>query len=533
MRNEPAVIKERSAAAGSTPFAQALQHYRQGRYPAARELLAAALQAEPNNPQLWHIAGNVAKALGDQDAAECSWRQSLTLDPTFAEAHYNLGVLLQETHRMEEAGACYQAALLRPAWHPRALNNLGTVHTKAGNSAEALRCFDQAVLLDPAYGTAHHNRGRTLVTLGRFKEACQAFESAIAHLPPSKHAQIYRNFASAKRFTRNDPSLQSMEALWRDKPTLSANDQMALNFALGKAYDDIGDHAQSFQHYRAGNREKRRQTHYDEAGTLTKLDRIRAAYSPELMAARAGASESSDVPVFIVGMPRSGSTLVEQILSSHPDIHGAGECEDFPQLVNVARQADGTPLLPIGIAGLPDAVLRELGRHYVQLMQARSPAARRVVDKNLINFQNVGLIHLALPSAKIIHTRRDPVDTCLSCFFNYFQGDFPYAYDLAELGRYWRAQNELMAHWHRVLPAGSILELRYEDVVGDQEGQTRRLLDHIGMDWNASCLNFHRNQRPIYTASARQVREPIYRSSVHRARAYDAFIEPLLNILAG
>jgi Tfp pilus assembly protein PilF len=520
-----------SSSSDVTPFARVLEHFRQGRFKTAGDCVETALQSEPNNAQLWQLAGSVARELGQFDQAERCFRTVLVLDPNSAEAHYNLGILMQEKGRLEEAALHYRAALTRPAWHARAFNNLGVVLLKEDKPDQALRNFQQAAALNPGYGIAHHNCGRTLTTLGRIEEAQKAFELAIANLPESAQTHVYRNLSTIKRFAAGDSALSAMEALAQRTDILGANEQMELNFALGKAYADLGEHSRAFTHFLAGNREKRRQTAYDEASSLEKFERIRTAYSPALMSARQGLGCESKAPIFIVGMPRSGSTLVEQILSSHPDVYAGGERDDLNQMVAALRCPDGTPLHPDGIAKLPDKDFRELGQRYVLAMQALSPQSPRITDKALKNFEHVGLIHLALPNARIIHTRRDPVETCLSCFVQLFAGDFPYTYDLAELGRYWRASDQLMAHWRSVIPASVFLEISYEALVDDLEAQTRRLLAHCGLDWHPSCLDFHRNPRPVYTASATQVRQPIYRSSMQKSKTYGDLLQPLMQAL--
>jgi len=322
-----------------------------------------------------------------------------------------------------------------------------------------------------------------------------------------------------------------MEALAQNLAALPAEEQMMLHFALGKAYGDIGQREKSFAHLLAGNREKRRRTRYDEAAALDQLERLSKVFTPALMDARKGAGQRTEVPLFIVGMPRSGSTLVEQILASHPQVYGAGECEEFKRLADALRLPDGRPALPDGIAQLPDADLQGLGQAYLGRLQARAPRAARISDKTLSNFLYAGLIHLALPQAKFVHILRDPVDTCLSCFSHLFEGNLSFAYDLAELGRYWRGYERLMGHWRSVLPPGVMLELRYEDLVDDLPGQAHRLLEHCGLEWDEACLSFHQTARAVRTASLSQVREPIHRRSVQKWRAYGDLLQPLLDAL--
>lgn len=510
---------------------RAFQHYRGGRFQEAGRVLDAALKLERSNPDLWILAGATAKALGHWDNAEHCWRRAIACAPGKAEAHYQLGLLLHERNRIEEAIGAYRTALERGLRHVQLLNNMGSALAKLGQPAEAQQYFEHAVSLDPGHAKAHHNLARVLGQLGRFDEAATVIEAAMALVPAPERARFFRTLTSLKKLNAGDAQLAAMEALALDGESLSGTEQMQLNFALGKAYEDIGDRERSLAHLLMANREKRRQTPYDEAATMARLDAIQAAYSRERMSARGEGGATSSQPVFIVGMPRSGSTLVEQILSSHPRVYGAGECEDFNRLAEAIRRPDGRPLLPDGINEVPENALYSLGQAYLAVMHRRAPQAARVTDKTLGNIVNVGLIHLALPGAKIIHTKRDAADTCLSCFSQLFSGHHPYAYDLAELGRYWKAYDRLMDHWKSVLPDGVMLEVRYEDVVEDLEGQARRLLDHCALEWSASCAAFHLNQRPVRTASLAQVREPIYRRSVHKWQASKVFLRPLLEVL--
>jgi hypothetical protein len=268
---------------------------------------------------------------------------------------------------------------------------------------------------------------------------------------------------------------------------------------------------------------------YDEAAILGVLERTRSAFAGEMMRSHSGQGDPSDVPVFILGMPRSGTTLVEQILASHPKVFGAGEIPDFHHAVAGFGGAVTEALhSPEAAARISREQWRELGASYVGRIKAMAPAAERITNKVPENFRFVGLIHLALPKARIIHTRRDPVDTCLSCFSTLFAEDLPYTYDLAELGRYYRAYEALMAHWRSLSPPEVMLEVRYEEIVADLEGQARRILDHCGLEWDARCLAFHETVRPVHTASVTQVRQPIYKNAVQRWRRYERFLGPLL-----
>jgi Sulfotransferase family len=320
-----------------------------------------------------------------------------------------------------------------------------------------------------------------------------------------------------------------MEALAKDAVSIPAEGRIHLHFALAKAYEDVDRAECAFQQLLAGNRLKRQQIGYDEAATLAMLDRVQERFTPDLIKAHEGYGEPSRVPVFIVGMPRSGTTLIEQILASHPLMFGAGELRLFDEIrtgiLNVLPQSAALPEM---VANMTGEQVRTVGARYLAALQQFAPDAARITDKMPSNFLFAGLIHLALPNAIIIHAVRDPIDTCVSCFAKHFVKGHPYTYDLAELGRYYRHYQALMAHWHRVLPAGRILDVRYEDVVADLEGAARRIVDHCGLAWDPDCLAFHQTERPVRTASATQVRQPIYCNSVGRWRRYAALLPPLL-----
>lgn len=316
---------------------------------------------------------------------------------------------------------------------------------------------------------------------------------------------------------------------------------MRLHFALAKALADVGDDEGSFGHFLEANELKRAELDYDEAKALRVFDDIRTVFSAEFLRAREGNGHASELPIFIVGMPRSGSTLVEQILASHPRVFGSGERVDFSAILRSMGADRPAAMFPRGVLGFTRSDFLDLAKSYLGRMEDAAAAARsrdpsafgvtldRITDKTLNNFFCVGLIHLALPNARIIHTRRDPVDSCLSCYSRLFGSKLSFTYDLGELGRYHRAYQALMEHWSSVLPAGAILDVQYEDVVDDLEGQARRLIAHCGLEWHDACLAFHETRRPVKTASVGQVRQPIYRSSVKRWRPADDVLRPLLD----
>ena len=288
-----------------------------------------------------------------------------------------------------------------------------------------------------------------------------------------------------------------------------------VRFALGKALEDVGDYARrAFEHLLQGNALKRREVKYDEAAHQQSFRAIAEIFDATLLDRFGGVGDPSPVPIFVLGMPRSGSTLIEQILASHPQVQAAGELKNLDRVVRAVSDASGRPVpFPQCISALDADGLRRLGQDYLASLPTLADGKIRITDKAPFNFLYVGLIRLILPDARIIHTLRDPVDTCVSCFSKLFT-DVPFSYDLAELGRYYRWYHELMEHWRSVLPAGAMLDVSYEEVVDNLEQQARRLIDYCGLSWDDRCLNFHQTNRPIATASNVQVRRPLYRSSV-------------------
>jgi len=518
----------------------------------------AAIAIRPDYAEALNNRGVTLRDLGRPGEALASFDQALAFKPDYVEALNNRGIELRDLGRPEDALACLDRALALQPDYPEALNNRATALRSLGRPLDALDCLDRllairpdhaealnnrggalkdlerldealasfeaAITLRPGYAEAHDNRGIVLTVLGRLDEASEAVEQAIRLSP--RRIRGYYNLAGTRRIRPGDPQIQAMQDLARQMPSLAVAEQIDLNFALAKALADIGDHAGSFQRLLAGNALKRAHNAYDEAATLEVFERTQAAFTGEVMRQRQGLGDPSAVPVFIIGMPRSGTTLVEQILASHSDVFGAGEIGAFGEAVQACdAAADGAASSDHALT--PEA-LRRLGADYLDRTRPLAPAARRITNKMPGNFFFAGAIHLALPNARIIHLRRDPVDTCLSCFSKLFTEDLAYAYDLGELGRYYSAYDSLMSHWRAVLPKEVMLEVRYEHIVADLEGEARRIVAHCGLDWDPRCLDFHLTKRSVATASAAQVRQPIYRSSVGRWRVLEPFLGPLL-----
>jgi tetratricopeptide (TPR) repeat protein len=482
-----------------------------------------AVSLRPNSAETNYDFGNALVGLDRHAEAVRYYLRALALRPEFADAHNNLGNALATVGKPADAAAHFRQALVIKPDYAEAQANLGNALVALGQLDEAVAHLEKALAMAPDLTDAQHNLGSALQILGRLPASRLAFEKAVALSP--KRAELYRGLAESKRFFPGDPHIAAMEDLARDMDALSERQRIELHFALGKAYADLDRHEQAFRHFREGNALRRKRIAYDETAALQRLRNIATAFTPELMRRHQGAGDGSSVGAFIIGMPRSGTTLVEQVLASHPNVFAAGE------LMNFTQATEHLPRFPEAVNSLIGAQLREIGARYVGSVRALAPTAERITDKMPSNFWFAGLIHLALPNARIIHVRRDPVDACLSCFSKIFTGDQPFSYDLAELGRFYRAYDTLMGHWRRVLPDGVMLEVQYEELVADFERHARRIVAHCGLEWDERCLAFHETQRPVRTASAIQVRQPLYRSAVGRWRPYAAMLGPLLEAL--
>ena len=501
-----------------------------GRFDKAVAAYRQAISIYPRFADAYSNLGAALEKQGKLDEAVAAYRQAICLKPDFADAHGNLGIVLKEQGKLNEAVTAYRQAIsIRPN-DAKAHYNLGVALKEQGKLDEVVTANRQAIRIKPDFADAYFNLGLALKEQGKLDESRNALEKAV-ELSPAR-AGNYRVLADAKQFRSGDPHLAAMEKLAREMASLSREEQIDLHFALAKAYEDLEEHERCFKHLLEGNALQRRRISYDEASTLHRFSRIRETFTLKLMREMQGFGDPSTVPVFIVGMPRSGTSLIEQILASHRKVFGAGELDNIPSAVaKLIGRDDASMRFPEVVSSMRAEQLRQLGSNYITAVGALAPRAERITDKMPLNFAYVGLIHLALPNARIIHARRDPLDTCFSCFSKLFAGDQPYSYDLGELGRFYRSYEALMEHWRSVLTPGVMLEVQYEDVTGDLEIESRRILAHCGLEWDDACLSFHKTERSVRTASAVQVRQPIYLSSIGRWRHYGRQLGPLIDAL--
>jgi tetratricopeptide (TPR) repeat protein len=540
-----------------------------------------ALALEPAAAAIHSNLGNALRQLGRMEEAIESSRQAIALDPTIGQSHNTLGIALAARGRLEEAVASYRRALALDAGDVEALNNLGNALRDLGELRVAVGCLRQAVELQPTRAVSHHNLGNALLDIGHIDEAAASYERALqlkpaegivrlhlsmalrrqgrateaeancrlalADSPASAEALSFLGELCADRgeFAQAEELFRRAIAIKPDFPDpwvgiaghrkmaiedtewlrgtlrlvatrLPLRQEINLRYALGKYFDDVSDYERAFDNYRQANElSKRCHSIYHRARLIQRVDEIKERFDKGKIEQHHVGGNPAERPVFIVGMPRSGTTLAEQILASHPAVFGAGELIFWDKAF--ARETTALP---------------DIAREYLERLSALSGNALRVVDKMPANFMNLGLIHTAFPRARIIHMQRHPVDTCLSIYFQYFSDTHPYANDLDDLAHYYGEYSRIMDHWRAVLPPSTLLEVPYEALVMEQEDWSRRMVDFIGLPWDANCLDFHRTRRTVITTSKWQVRQKIHSASAGRWRNYERHVGPLRRLLS-
>jgi tetratricopeptide (TPR) repeat protein len=507
---------------------------------------------DSSNAQFLFTQGNKCFAQGAYAEALTFYRDLVELNPRRADALNNLGSALFKLGRYREAEDRFRQAIGANPNHPEAHNNLGNLLRRRGHFAEAEDLLRRALQLKPNYVEARNNLGLTLVLLGRLRDAKAHFAKVLkvarhhadALLGLGQVAGMEGRFDEAetlfKRVLEVNPKMPSALAALAgirkmtscDGAWLAAAEEVAasgitsleetdLRFAIGKYYDDVRDFARAFRNYKRANEMQKAITgNYDRKARTHFVDDLIRVYSRRTVSSIEGGTSTSTKPVFVVGMMRSGTSLAEQIIASHPAVKGAGELGFWSDAVHEHETIVRQELL-----GEP--IRKALAEAYLRILTSHSIDALRIVDKAPVNSDYLGVIHSVFPNARIIYMRRDPIDTCLSCYFQQLSPSMDFTMDLSDLAHHYREHQRLIAHWRTVLPPGTILDVPYEELIADQEGWTRTILDFLGLEWNEGCLEFHETKRPVVTASYWQVRQRIYKDSVQRWRNYEQFIGPL------
>lgn len=534
-----------------------------GRFRESIAQFEALLASGPQPPAVRANLGNARLQSGDLRGAVREYRAALAKDARLAEAWRNLAQALTALGHVDEAwDAARRASALAPASVPTAMTR-GNVLAAMGRCAHAAHLFEQIARAQPTFAPAFSSLGHALREQGALDTARRAYERALELAPDDpqahhdlallrqdsgdldgaaaalrraleldpRHAASHRLLAGLTRRGRRDAETEALEALAAD-PSLDDAGRMHAAYALGKTYEDLGEFDAAFAQFARANALRRAAIDYDADADTALFARLQEVFDRAFFEARAAVGVDDATPILIVGMPRSGTTLVEQILASHGAVHGGGELSALAESIGthlpLARGMDATASVASADAG----TWRRIGTDYCRQVRALAPGAAHITDKMPMNFLHLGVLALAVANARVVHCVRDPAATCLSIFKNYLPGrGHDYGHDLIELGRYYNGYARLMAHWRAVLPTPPV-EVSYEALVSDQEGQTRALLARLGLDWDARCLDFHTHRRPVATLSAAQVRRPIYDDSVALWRRYGEALSPLLETLS-
>ena len=511
-------------------LALAAEHHKAGRHKEAEKLYRELLRENPNNVDAMRMLAGIAASRSFAEEAESLFRRAISLAPDFALAHLDLGMLLQEQHRYSEAIECFaKTAALQPK-SPKPHFLLGSILSLSGKTTSALKAYKHTLKLQQKHPSALLGLGHTLKTLGQQQEAIDAYRDCIRLKPDN--GEVYWSLANLKTYKLSSNDIEIMEATISNNDDLSDQSRVNFLFALAKAKEDEGKFGEAWDYYGKGNKIQRGLEHYDPVQTEVTNDSLIQVFSKEFIQNNKEVGNQDSSPIFVVGLPRSGSTLVEQILASHSMVEGTAE---LPYLGRVAtslnrNRADGVNY-PQAIRELETIHLQVLGQNYLDHAKFHRETDRPIfIDKNPNNFPSIGLINSILPNAKIIDVRRYPIDSTLSCYRQLFAKGQTFVYDLTDIGEYYLQYQRMMDHWDDVLP-GRVHMVQYEEMVMGFEQQVRDLLEYCELPWEDSCLNFYKTDRPVRTASSEQVRQPVYRKSVHFWRNYEDKLGELTEIL--
>ncbi len=535
---------------------------RQNRFSEAAESFSHALKLQPNAPVLHFLMGGTLLSLQRYDDALRHFEQAVQLKPDFHEAQIEIAHLYNKQEEHHKARDIFEKVLQHQPHSAIAHAGLGLAYQLLGGIKEAIGCYENALKYDAKMTDIHFRVGQLLNNMGENekakmhfmearrlnpdyipaiageamvheweKEYDKAWELICPHIERGvKHGEIATVFAQiCKHIDRCDEAIRYIEEILDNLPPANKG-RRQLHYSLGKLYDSKKNYDQAFKHYHKGNSFKRSEP-YDPMAHATLVSTLINTFTPKLMAELPRASIDASKAVFIVGMPRSGTSLTEQIIASHPQMHGAGELGEIHLITNALP-----PLLdpqlgyPRCLTKLTQTIMDGMAKQYINAINLLAPDALRVTDKMPHNFLHLGLISLLFPNARVIHCLRDPMDTCLSNYFQNFSAGLDFADDLADLGQHYREYDKLMQHWKQVINL-PILEINYEDLVNRQEAETRRLLDFLELPWDDRCLSFHKAERVVGTASYNQVREPLYNKSVARWKNYEKHLDELKKAL--
>ena len=494
----------------------------------AIRLLTSRVKRGNAQAETYAALGRAFLNLDKLDDAERCFRKALQMEADNTTTLIGLARTIQSKNHPKIALEIVQKALALEPEKPVVLHLHGSLLSDLNQPEQARDVFLKTLEIDPTFLPAILSLGYHYMEIGDKEKARAAFENAVKN--DEKDFAGHLGIARLDKLTKDHPTLLRLEEKAKTVDEMPGRRAVSLHYALGKAYDDIKRHEASFQNYAKGAALKRGMIRHDPAIFTALVDRIIATFTREHLSKLRESAITSDRSIFVLGMPRSGTTLTETIIASHPDVHGGGELRDLHRLMPT-EVGPVDKRFPHVMASQDTATIKLIMQDYDRAVSDLAGTHSRITDKMPANFVYLGVIHALLPNAQIVHTVRDPVDTCLSCFTRLFDRAQYHSYDQMELGTYYNNYRRLMEHWRSVLPKDAFMDLRYEDLVTDFENEARRLITWCNLDWNAACLTPHKTKRSVRTASVTQVREPIYTTSIQKWRVYEEQLQPLLKTL--
>ena len=503
-----------------------------------------ALAIKPDFAEAHNNLGIALKELSQLDDAVNSYEKAIAIKPDFAEAHNNLGIALKELSQLDDAVKSYEKAIAIKPDYIEAHNNLSNALKDLGQIDRAIKYLEKTLTIKPDYAEAHNNLGIILMELGQLDHAIKHYEKAISI--KADYTSAHLNLSYLKKYTASDPQIAKMQSLL-SSDTITQSGRIDLCFALAKVNENLDNQDELFKYLHQGNR-----LHKEDSNSNYSFDKQQKIFAiikeifnknPPNIEQSLLFEPSTFKPIFIVGMPRSGSTLVEQIMSSHHAVHGAGEFQNLRKLLGVLisdNLTEGSDIASTSIGdkiinfsnaySIPETAFLSLRKQYLDVLSHFNVPESVITDKSLLNFRFIGFILTAFPEAKIIHMKRDARAICWSIYNIYLKG-FDFGNDFEDLAGFYGLYTELMDFWHQLYP-GQIYDICYEDLTTNQEEETRKLLQYCELDWDENCLSFHKNKRAVKTASAKQVREKMYQGSSEAWKKYEVHLKPLIKNLS-
>lgn len=501
-------------------------------YQQAWEYLNKAILLAPNYADAHCNLGLAYFGLEQNELALLHFEKALQLKPEYAEAYYGLAKVYLYQHHFSEAEQAIRKAITLNPQQVEFYQFLAEIYHEQGQNTQALLYLDQALVMDASISNLYLSKGQVLMEMDEISNAEEQFLKVAGELCKDNQILAYYGLVQLQKVRQNNVNLQNLLSLSQQLDPLSTNKWEYLHFALGKCYDDLGEWSTAFEHFTKGCQAKRRRIVYDSTEHIQFTHKLIHCFNEATIAQLQTYAHPSALPIFIVGMPRSGTTLVEQILSSHAQIFGAGELKYLHNMIQWPIKHLQTILhYPDNILHLTSEIAQTISNQYVTQLQRFAPNAKRITDKMPHNYIAIGVIHALFPNAKIIHVKRNPLDTCLSCYTKLFSQGQLYSYELTELGQYYQCYERIMRHWRQVLPDHAWLEVEYEVLVTHLEKEAKRLIEFCDLSWDSNCLSFYQSKRQVRTASFLQVRQPLYTSSIERWRRYERELTPLLRVL--